>query len=292
MIVHRILDVVFRTLDTVDAVRAKVGTLLGQDPRPPSEWPPVVEDTRPAPAPGGTRANKGSDGSRGTSVDDIRNTYTEAPDLDGYSAKDEDGAASQPAKQAKKATKKATKKASKTAASTKPKPVKKKAAASTTTPKESKEAKDANANAKAGSHRKGSVDRKGVDFDSPRARAVEAWLRDHHHPVVAEEAALDGKKTLARVLWAVGAADAAGSEHGLTAADASALLSSSAQLDVFATNVARAFRDESALFDETVPDGRSKRYKLTAAGRARLDEVATTVSTSTSTSTPTATSGR
>ncbi len=86
-------------------------------------------------------------------------------------------------------------------------------------------------------------------------------------------AELDGKRTLARVVWAVGSAEDAGSEQGLTATDASALLSLAAGIELFATNVTRTFRDEPALFAETVPDGRSKRYKLTEAGRMRLAEV-------------------
>ncbi len=279
MIVHRILDVVFRTLDTVDAVRAKVGTLLGKEPPPASDWPPVFDGVPPRQG-------------RSVDVDAVKGVYADAEASDAYAARPVEALEGRSGRAAQKTAlkkapgeKPAGKKApgKKAAASTRPKPAKKAAPASSSAKGDGKpeqaDAKKADpkkADAKkVGSHRKGSVDRKGVDFDSPRARAVETWLRDHQQAIVAEEAALDGKKTLARVLWAVGAADAAGSEHGLTAADASALLSSSAQLDVFATNVARAFRDESELFNETVPDGRSKRYKLTAAGRARLAEVAT-----------------
>jgi hypothetical protein len=123
--------------------------------------------------------------------------------------------------------------------------------------------------------RKGSVDRSGRDLDSARARVVETWLRDNRRPLVADDAMLDGKRTLARVLWAVASAEDAGSEQGLTAADASALLSSAAGVEVFTTNVGRTFRDEATLFVETIPDGRSKRYKLTPAGRARLAEIRT-----------------
>ena len=246
MLVHRILDVVFRTLDTVDAVRARVGAVLGsesqREPQPPSAWPPGVE----APPPS-------------ISVDvGTVNTYTDTAGVaDLWRARPDAAAAdNEPEALAKPKAKKAAAKATKPAKAEAAKP-KKKAAKEPT------------------KGRKGSVDRKGEDFDSPRARAVEAWLKDQKAKVVTAAAALDNKKTLARVLWAVGAADAAGSEHGLTAADASALLSASAGLDVFSTNVARAFRDESELFAETIPDGRSKRYKLTAAGRARLSDVET-----------------
>lgn len=246
MIVHRILDVVFRTLDTVDAVRARVGAALGNDAQPPSSWPPVID---PPSAPLVVDA-------------DTVKTYTDTPDInDLYVARDE------PAKKAP--TKKAAKETAKEPKSKASSSEKKAAKAEAAKPKKKKAAQEP------AKGRKGSVDRKGEDFDSPRARAVEAWLKATGTPVVSESAALDNKKTLARVLWAVGAADSAGSEHGLTAADASALLGSAAGLDVFSTNVARAFRDESDLFAETVPDGRSKRYKLTDAGRARLGEVET-----------------
>jgi hypothetical protein len=106
-----------------------------------------------------------------------------------------------------------------------------------------------------------------------RATEIAAWLAAHPQPVVTEAAALDGKRTVARLVWAVSVAQQAGHVDGLTAADTSALLSSVAHVEVFATNVARAFRDEQALFVETSVDGRSKRYALTAAGKKRLADV-------------------
>lgn len=128
---------------------------------------------------------------------------------------------------------------------------------------------------KAGSNRKGSVDRSGKDFDSPRARAILEQLRGVGLGVVTEDADQGGKRVLARVLWALLAADRAGSELGLTAADASALLHLGAGMEVYATNVARACRDETDLIEESVPDGRSKRYKLTTAGKSAAAKIAT-----------------
>ena len=130
-----------------------------------------------------------------------------------------------------------------------------------------KKAKPAKAVGTKRASRKGSVDRKGADFDSPRARAIAERLINEGVLVVSADATHDGKKVLARVLWALWAAEQAGSELGLTAADASALLSLAAGLEVFATNIARACRDETTLIAESSPDGRSKRYTLTAAGR-------------------------
>jgi hypothetical protein len=126
-----------------------------------------------------------------------------------------------------------------------------------------------------GGNRKGSIDRSGKDVDSPRAKAIVERLRGQKTGVVTEDADLGGKRVLARVLWALYAADVAGSELGLTAADASALLHLAGGIEVFATNVARTCRDERTLVVESEPDGRSKRYRLTEAGKQAASKIAT-----------------
>jgi hypothetical protein len=262
MIVHRLLDAVFRTLDTVDALRARVDAALGRaEAQPPSSWPPLVEvETSDAAAA-------------------VRAVYEAPPDLDAWRSvpATEVTTVVKPAKASSTSQKApATTLPDGTGSSPKATPARKKARASTAAARPKKApGKKEQTQPPAAASRKGSVDRSGKDFDSPRARAVEAWLKEHGSAVIAEDAALDGKRTLARVLWAVAVAESAGSEQGLTAADTSALLSSAAGVEVFATNVARTFRDQADLFVETSPDGRSKRYTVTAAGRARLAELAT-----------------
>jgi hypothetical protein len=261
MIVHRLLDAVFRTLDTIDAVRARVDAVLGRgEAQPPSGWPATVEgDIVVEAAPSSVVARD---------AEAMRATWTAPQDLDAWRAPADEPGAVTP----KKAAKASAKKAAPSEAEAKPaKAPKAKASRAAAKPKKEKPA----SKTPAPTSRKGSVDRSGKDFDSPRTRAVEAWIKETGAGIIAEDAELDGKKTLARVLWAVAMAEAAGSEQGLTAADTSALLSSSAGVEVFATNVARTFRDESELFKETSPDGRSKRYTVTVAGRGRLGEIAT-----------------
>jgi hypothetical protein len=246
MLVHRLLDAVFRTLDTIDAVRARVDAVLGKgEAQPPSQWPTTLQGDVVVDAPAPAVVVQDADA--------VRAAYVAPPERDVRQR-----AASSSVKRAAK-----TEKAEK---AEKPKaPTKKKASSSAARPKREKPA----SKVPSSTSRKGSVDRSGKDFDSPRARAVEAFLTQSGGSILAEDAELDGKKTLARVLWAVSVAESAGSEQGLTAADVSALLSTVAGVEVFATNVARTFRDESELFVETSPDGRSKRYTITAAGRAR-----------------------
>jgi hypothetical protein len=297
MFVHRLLDVVFRTLDAIDAVRARVDAVLGHEAQPPSTWPPDAPSSpaaRPADAAASSSSSPAAASAPASPPSSAKPVTTPKPSTraprkvvarDASASKAGRKPASSSTTAADATTSSSTKgnKAARADTSTKaagaegrakkPAPTTKKKAASTagaTTTSESATPRDA-----AGVGRKGSVDRSGRDLDSARARAVENWLRGQGRPLVADDATLDGKRTLARVVWAVACAEDAGSEQGLTAADASAFLSSAAGVEVFTTNVGRTFRDESTLFVETIPDGRSKRYKLTAAGRARLAEVRT-----------------
>lgn len=238
-IVNRLLDAFFRTLDAVDMARERLDRALGRAPKPEpwaQEWSPGAPVSPPQPA------------RKPATVIPLR----EVPSSPAPAKADKASADKADRPKGKSATKKIR------TASSKAKP----AARGASTGSGLKSAS-----------RKGSIDRKGTDFDSPRARAIVERLKAEGASVVTADADHEGKKVLARVLWALGAAEKAGSELGLTAADASALLSMAAGLDVFATNIARACRDESELIEESSPDGRSKRYKLTAAGRAAASKL-------------------
>ena len=242
MIVHKLLDVFFRTLDTIDAVRDRVDRALGREPRPDPwavTWPPEGADAEaPRSDAGGSTREAGQSG-QGSSAG-------AKPSADVASGAARSQPKSAPAR--KTAERKAT--PEKTAA--------KKTGARKKSPGRKKSAN---------SRRKGSVDRSGKDLGSSRSRAIENKLRDEGGQVICEDSAYAGKKVLARVLWALDAAEKAGSEMGLTNNDSAALLSSAAGIEVFATNIGRACRDHPELITESEPDGRSRRYRLTDAGR-------------------------
>lgn len=257
MIVHRLLDVFFRALDAVDLVRDRVDRALGRESRP-DPWS-VAWPANPADA--DRRGNGHADDS--STIDDVQaQERAERAERRARDADEAPAAARAPSKPAAPKKKKPSSSSSS------------KGAAKRDVPADAPKTKPGSKKPQAAS-RKGSVDRSGKDFDSPRARAIHEQLKAQGGRVVAEEAAVDGKKVLARVLWALRAAEGAGSELGLTAADASALLHLAAGMEVYSTNLARACRDETALIEESTPDGRSKRYKLTAAGRARADGLPT-----------------
>ena len=262
MLVHRLLDAFFRTLDAVDAVRDRMDRVLGREPRPDPwavQWPPPATPGEGEPKPNGEHRLDDSKEARpqakvGRAASEQRARVADVDVADRAPSKQ--GPAKQaPSKQptAGKAPAAKSKKATASAAA-KAKPAAKKASSK---------------------GRKGSVDRSGKDFDSPRARAVLESLKEGGPGVVTEDAEYNGKKVLARVLWALGAAEQAGSERGLTTADTSALLHLAAGMEVFATNIGRACRDHGELIVESEADGRSKRYMLTAAGRAAAASIAT-----------------
>lgn len=265
MLVHRLLDVFFRTLDAVDAVRDRVDQVLGRE-RHAEEW--TTTEALAAPS-------------------DAASSSSSPPQFEAEVAVSEGGASAfsppveavaaevqVPSKTRRQATAKKTKKPVKRAPATDqkaskptPKATKARATGAGTSSVAGAKKKKATSKASNTTGRKGSVDRQGKDFDSPRARTIDTFVRQQKLSVVGEDTVHDGKKVLARVLWALGAADRAGESEGLTTADICALLHVCAHIDVFTTNVSRACRDHGELIVEATPDGRSKRYRLTTAGK-------------------------
>lgn len=265
MLVHRILDAFFRTLDAVDAARDRVDRILGREPRPDPwavEWPPPASSASSLESQEQASKNESADSSHATAKSSVSLADVPASNDDVVAA---EAVAADITEKSAATGKKTTRKAAAA-------PAKKKAAAKKSTAQKTATQKAASKKS-ASSKRKGSVDRQGKDFDSPRARAVSDFVRQNDFGVVSPDAVHNGKKVLARVLWALHAAEEAGSEKGLTSADASALLHLAADIEVFATNLARACRDHGDLIAETEMDGRSKRYKLTRQGKAAALEL-------------------
>lgn len=298
-LVNRLLDTFFRALDAIDAARDRIDKGLGRNEHP-QPWsvglpaavaPPHATDASapasvPAPAPasalaptqaihqsGDQQEPHGQQAASAREAEAPRGAGTRAGARSPKSAgeRPRPGAARKTGRagdgQGRRASTSAARKLNSGAtARTEPAPSKR--------PTRSKAAPGAQASTTVparrvtGSSRKGSIDRSGKDVDSPRAKVILETLRARGASVVADDAVHGGKRVLARVLWALHAAEEAGSELGLTAADASALLHLAAGMEVFATNVARTCRDEATLIEETAPDGRSKRYRLTPAGRS------------------------
>lgn len=277
MVVNRLLDAFFKTLDVVDAARDRVDNALGRKPRPDPwavEWPtpPNADEDEEAKKSDLVDDDESTDPQRSSAKKKAK-ANAQDEDAKNKSAADADGAKDAP-------TKKASPKdvGDKASAPKAKKSTTKKTAAKKSAAKKSGEKKPAKKKTTKKS-RKGSVDRSGKDFDSARADTVAAQMAKARTPILTEEADYNGKKVLGRVLWALWVAEQSGETEGMTTADVSALLHLTAKMDVYSTNVGRACRDHADLITVGKNDGRSKRYLLTAAGRTAAATISTTSST-------------
>jgi hypothetical protein len=249
MIVHRVLDAFFRTLDAVDAARERLDRVLGREPKPDPwavEWPPI-DDAPPGGAPDAPLAAPAASRATGSAKPKSPARVDETAS---------DGTTSTRVKSARTGTAPGRQKTSgsdkkSTAAADKKAAAKSKAGRKKSTT----------------SNRKGSVDKVGADLDSPRGRASHTRVLEAGLPIVDENAEAFGKRVLARALWALVTAERAGSEKGLTTNDMAALLHLTAGIEVFATNIGRACRDHAELIAESEPDGRTRRFILTPEGQ-------------------------
>ena len=220
MLIHRVLDVFFRSLDTIDAAKDKIDRLRGKSPQPDPwavDWPPADADL--------PKAHEAKQ-------ENLREE-TRPPE----------------------------------------KPVKKPEAQKAVTKQTTKSASKKSKVKKKTTKRKGSVDRSGKDLKSDSAEKAVAHLKTSNKALINESAELDGKKVLARVVWALSLSHDAGID-GMTTKDISALLSSAVNIEVFATNVGRACRDHSDFIEVASTKGRSKTYRLSDAGHKRVSDIA------------------
>ena len=265
MILHRVIDVFFRTLDAVDTARDQLERVLGRENETDPWAVPWPEDggTEPQDASHASPQNGGTAEDESVSHSDDTGSgpqesleATESPPTSSPAQKQ---AGQKQAAQKQAGQKQAAQKqpSSKAGADSKSK---------TQASPRSKAKKGPGRKKSTAANRKGSVDRSGKDVDSARARAIENHIAEHRLRVVYPDDQLQGKKVLARVVWALWATEQAGAKKGLTTKDISALLSACANIEVFTTNIGRACRDHSDLIFLNEPDGRSKRYSLTETG--------------------------
>jgi hypothetical protein len=250
MILHRVIDVFFRTLDAVDTARDQLERVLGRESETDPWAVPWSDDDSSDPQNAFDSAPQSDEAAANGSSFDPENTDT-AP-TESVKATESVPTGTETQKRASK--KRSTSKATASSKSKSPSSSRKKV-------KKSPGRKKSSA-----ANRKGSVDRSGKDVDSARARAIENHIREHQLKMVTADDQLRGKKVLARVVWALWSTEQAGAKKGLTTKDISALLSACANIEVFTTNIGRACRDHAELIYLNEPDGRSKRYSLTEAG--------------------------
>jgi hypothetical protein len=112
--------------------------------------------------------------------------------------------------------------------------------------------------------------RSGKKISSLLAEQMLAELRNKKMGVVSESAEINGKKSLAWVVWALDVADKAKLQEGISIHDVSSLLYHAAQIEIYPINVSRMVHDNSQYIRQVSQDKKTKRYLLTEEGKKRV----------------------
>ncbi len=110
--------------------------------------------------------------------------------------------------------------------------------------------------------------RSGKEIESERATKILSDLKAQGKPVIHKNAEVDGKKSLAWVMWALHSAEQAKVEEGISVHDISSLLFHAAKIEIYPINVSRMLHDHEGYIRQVSMEKRTKRYLLTEAGKS------------------------
>lgn len=101
---------------------------------------------------------------------------------------------------------------------------------------------------------------------SERADQIYNRLYPNNLKLMHHDAELDGKKSLAWILWAFKAAQDASVHDGISVHDVSALVYQVARVELYPINVSRMVHGHSHYIQQVSQEKKTKRYLLTEAG--------------------------
>lgn len=114
--------------------------------------------------------------------------------------------------------------------------------------------------------RKSSI-RSAKEIDSSRALMIIEKI--NHKPIrlVHKYEEIDGKKSLAYLIWALGHAERAGLSEGISVHDVSSLLYHACKIELYPINISRVVFGNQALIQQVDHQNRTKTYLLTPHGK-------------------------
>ncbi|HXW53108.1 MAG TPA: hypothetical protein VEL47_03275, partial [Myxococcota bacterium] len=115
--------------------------------------------------------------------------------------------------------------------------------------------------------RKSSI-RPAKEIGSERADVILRKLENGSFKLVAKSDSLDGKKSLAYLVWALGHAELADVTEGVSVHDVSALLYRACKIDLYPINISRVVYGNPVLVRQVGQEKRTKKYLLTKDGKA------------------------
>lgn len=110
------------------------------------------------------------------------------------------------------------------------------------------------------------------DIDSMRAKLILNALAHKPIRLALKDDEVDGKKSLACLIWALGQAEQSGIKEGMSVHDVSALLYHACKIELYPINVSRILHGNKKLVQQNGQFKRTKTYVLTADGKALFQQ--------------------
>lgn len=90
---------------------------------------------------------------------------------------------------------------------------------------------------------------------------------------ITKKVEIEGKKSLAWVVWALGVAEKTKLQKGISVHDVSSFLYHAAEIEVYPINVSRMVHDHSNFIMQVSQEKKTKRYLLTESGKKLANEL-------------------
>lgn len=110
------------------------------------------------------------------------------------------------------------------------------------------------------------------EIDSIRARKILDALAQRPIRLAQKDDEVDGKKSLACLIWALGQAEQTGIQEGMSVHDVSALLYHACNIELYPINVSRVLHSNKKFVQQNGQFKRTKTYVLTADGKALFQQ--------------------
>ncbi|MDA0713377.1 MAG: hypothetical protein O2897_05275 [bacterium] len=145
-------------------------------------------------------------------------------------------------------------------------------------------AKEANPTVKVAPKKKKTLDRitvtkkiktvpSGKKIKSILASQMLVNLKASNMKPITKKVEIDGKKSLAWVVWALGVAEKTKLQKGISVHDVSSFLYHAAEIEIYPINVSRMVHDHSNFIMQVSQEKKTKRYLLTESGKKMAQEL-------------------
>lgn len=110
------------------------------------------------------------------------------------------------------------------------------------------------------------------EISSTKADMILNLIKNNNFKIINKTDELDGKKSLAYLIWALGNAERANISEGISVHDISSLLYKTSSIELYPINISRVLKSNISFIRKTGQDKRTKTYLLSSQGKKIFDK--------------------